>query len=97
MMHLGDPLKMIGQKLHPDQKDQKNRADDEADPGDRLQEASQEAFAYVAWPGEKLHKNIARQLPPQSVPCIKRDGNLRSELGVKHATFAPSMKKCTSV
>jgi hypothetical protein len=80
----GNPFKVIGQKLHY-QKQQKNRTDDERDPGNCHQEEAEATFAYVAWPGHKLHKNIARQLPPQTLSRLGRIAKLRVQLFVIHA------------
>src|ERR1700730_7686514 len=78
---------MIGQKVRLEQKQQKNRTDNQRDPGDQLQGEPKPAFAYVFRPGEKLDKNIAWQLPPESVPHFRGIAELRAKLGVEHGDF----------
>jgi hypothetical protein len=84
-MQPSDPLGMKGQKLHLDQQQKENRADDKRYPGDSIREESQPAPAQALRPREKLDKNIGRKLPPQIFLGFLRIAELRLELPVEHA------------
>jgi hypothetical protein len=55
---------MKRQELDLDQQQQKNWADGKCDPGNPIQKPAEGTLADFARSGEKLNKNVTRQLAP---------------------------------
>ena len=78
---------MIGQELKLEKDQQRDGADDEADLGDQPQHEAHDASAYLARSGQKLHKDVARQLAAQA-PSHVFVGDLLSQLSVEVADLS---------
>jgi hypothetical protein len=78
---------VVGQELQLKQNEQRDRAGDEADRGDRFQQKADDSGAQLARSAEKLDKDVARQLAAQ-LRSFLIFGYLLLQLGMERADLA---------